>query len=278
MGNVGSTDDRSPSGNEASEELDILREVERRITQHPAYKEHGETESLARTINTVFVPNWRELLGLLNQATNDVALAVELIQNMYRPDVRNQFHAQTAQRLHNYTASTMTLVDHVRRIMRGRTGPIAEAFEERKRELLSHPEVPFMQDLRNFTLHRSLPILAHRLSVTNVNAPGQTMDSEVELSVTSLREWDRWTSPSLSFLAQCGEVVVLRPVVQEHGERVLTFNNWLHDELSMANAAGLDELNKLVAARNAALAGTDLPEAERLTQEWTTRRDTPRPS
>jgi hypothetical protein len=71
---------------------------------------------------------------------------------------------------------------------------------------------------------------------------------------------------------------VLRPVVQEHGERVLTFNNWLHDELSMANAAGLDELNKLVAARNAVLAGTDLSEAERLTQEWTTRRDTPRPS
>jgi hypothetical protein len=89
-------------------------------------------------------------MELLVRPTRDQALAVELFQNMYRPDAREGYEAEVTQRLHNYVAGAATLVDHARRLMKGRTGKIANEFERRKLETIANPEVPFIKDLRNF--------------------------------------------------------------------------------------------------------------------------------
>ena len=107
--------------------------------------------SLSRSV-PVFLPNWREILALLDRAANDGALAMELVQNVRAPTVREQFRAQTIQRLHNYVAGTATLIDHSRRLMKGRSGTIVSEFETMKTSLEQNPEVPFVKDLRNFTL------------------------------------------------------------------------------------------------------------------------------
>ena len=123
---------------------DRVQEAERRIFEHPGYLELVRCETLRRTLTAVFVPNWQELLALLDRAATDVGLALELIQNVHRPDVRERFEAATVQRLHNYVAGTMTLVDHTRRIMRARSGAIPDEFAKRKALLLANPEVPFV--------------------------------------------------------------------------------------------------------------------------------------
>jgi hypothetical protein len=254
-----------------------LRDAERLVSAHPGYREYVLCEAFRQTLDSVFLRNWRELTALLERAASDVNLAIELFQNMHRPDVREDFEAETAQRLHNYVAATMTMVDHSRRIMRGRNGPIAEEFVERKRALLTNSEVPFVRDLRNFTLHRSLPFLGNTVRMTDLNTPGQTITAEVELSVADLNAWDGWTAPARAFLDLQGEAVVLRPVVRRHGELVAALNAWLYNSLAKANVGALAEVNQLAVERNAVLTGTDLAEAERLTAEWTRLRQT-RPS
>jgi hypothetical protein len=246
-----------------------LREAERRLAQHPGYQEYVLLLSFERSLTNVFISNWNELLGLLEQVATNPVLALEMIQNVRPPEVRDQFQAAITQRLHNYVAGTMTLVEHSRRVMGKRSGAICNDFAKRKQELLTNPEIPFMQDLRNFTLHRSLPFLGHSLSVVNVNAPDQAMTSEVQLSVSELLESDGWTAPSRGFLEAQGDVVTLRPLVRKHGRLTLEINMWLHDALASANAEALADANRLVIERNAILTGADLSDAERLTRQWT---------
>jgi hypothetical protein len=241
-----------------------LREAERRIFEHPGYKQYSALRAFELNITGVFAPNWRQLLRLLDAAATNEVLAMELVQNVREPVIRDRFHAEATRCLHNYLASTTSLVDHARRLMRDRRDAIAEEFGSKKATLLLHLEVPFMVDLRNFTLHRTLPFFAHSLAFTNVNTPQQAMKSEVELRVAQLLEWDGWSPAALNYLSRQGEAIILRPVVRMHGQLVSDLNTWLHNALSKAIEGTLHEVNKLVIARNAVLTGGDFDAADRM--------------
>jgi hypothetical protein len=252
-----------------------LNEANRRVFDHPAAREHREIQALQRMLHAVFVPNWWELLQLLNAAAKDEALAVELVQNVRRPDVRERFQDQTTQRLHNYVAATMTIVDHVRRLIRDRTTPTATEFGRRRQQVAAELEIPFMKDLRNFTLHRTLPGFSHQLRV--LDPPEQGVISIVGLSVTQLMEWDGWTSPSAAFIRSQPETFELLPIVQRHGRLIIELNGWLCNELIKDNAEGLADVDRLVVERNAVLMGGNLEQAARMTAAWTALRQNPAP-
>ena len=213
-------------------------------------------------------------MTLLEQAATDEHLAVELVQNVHAPVVRERFQVLVSQRLLNYLAATSTLADHTLLIMNGRTGLLADEYGRRKVAFVAHPEVPFMSRLRNFTLHYKLPVLGHTVSFDAVNTSAQTMKSDVELSATELLQWDGWTRPAEEFIRQQGNAVQVLPVVRTHHELVNEFNIWLHTELVSENAAGIAQLNELIVERNAILAGVDMDTARLITEEWTTRRAT----
>lgn len=142
-----------------------------------------------------------------------------------------------------------------------------------KPALLANPEIPFMQDLRNFTLHRTLPVMSNRLQVNAPNRSAMTMETFIELSVPSLLEWEKWSSASRTFLHTQGEAINLRPAVAKHGQLVLEFNTVFFNDLQSANAEHLDDLSQLVVERNSALTGTSMEDARRLTDAWTRRRN-----
>jgi len=260
---------------EGAEEGNALRAAERRIAEHPAARKYAACTSLRLTIEAVFVPNWVELLTLFRRAASDENLAIELVQNVRASSIRDQFHAVITRSLHNYLASATTLVDHVRRLMRNRTGAIAEEFSRRKAEVIKNPEIPFMQDLRNFTLHRTLPFLGHRVSFTQLNTPEQKMESEVELGTAALLEWNVWSAASRQFLNSQSDAVAIRAVVKRHGRLLIDLNVWLCNELM--RSIDLEEVNRLIVERNAIVMGVDFETAQRLTSEWSIRHSTSEP-
>jgi hypothetical protein len=251
-----------------------LDDVQRRLNEHPGYREYRACEELARTINAVFVPNLDELFALLTQPTQDQQLAIELFQNVRRPDVREAFHAQVTQRLHNYVAGSTTLIDHARNLMRPRTGRIAEEFDRRKTEVAATPEVAFVRDLRNFVLHQANPFLGHTVRIMGADGP---IVGELELTSANLLTWGRWKAPARAFIRTQPESFTLRPIICQHGGLMVTLHNWLHNELAKANAAALEEANQLVVERNAILGGIDPVAAERLTETVTKLRNSPTP-
>ena len=195
------------------------------------------------------------------------ALAMELVQNVRAPTVREQFRAQTIQRLHNYVAGTATLIDHSRRLMKGRSGTIVSEFETMKTSLEQNPEVPFVKDLRNFTLHRELPGLGHTVQFADLNSSDASMSSEVDLSVEQLLAWTEWKPASRAFIERHEDKIALRPVVTRHGELIRDANVWLLRELVAANADALSEVNRLSVERAAIFFGTDVATAEQMIRD-----------
>ncbi|MEW6477167.1 MAG: hypothetical protein AB1679_33345 [Actinomycetota bacterium] len=258
-----------------SEEAGRLDVIRNRIRSHPGYIEYMNCLAFEQTIAGVFSPNLRELVELLERAARDEGLAIELIQNVRRPDIRERFQAALTRALHNYVASAMTLVDHARRLMRGRSGPVVDEFQQLKLAVVERGEVQFVHGLRNFMLHRTVPLIGHRLSFAHVNTPQQTMRSEVSLSVSQLLEWDRWPGPAKDFLAEQADDLELRPVIRLHGDLTYKLNVWLHTALVAANGPALEDVNRLVEEANAALMGCDIETARQRTAEWTERRSRP---
>jgi len=249
---------------------DELNRFESRLRAHPGYQEHVLLQAFAHSLNTVFHRNRIELLTPLQAVSTSLDLALKLIPGV-DPGVRAEFNAEVIQRLHNYVAATMTLVDHSRRLMRARTGGIAVKFSTRKTTLLTNPEVRFIQDLRNFTVHRSLPLLAHRLRLGGGSSAEARGDSEMLLSVEELLAWDGWGSATCAWIEAQGGGIPLRPLIIEHGGLVYDINYWLLEVLSHENQTALAEANEIIVERNAFFNRTDRAEAATLTEDWTRR-------
>jgi hypothetical protein len=253
--------------------LDI---AQRRIVEHPGFKEKELYDGLARTIYAVFAPNRDELISLLDRAKNDSDLAIELFQNMWRPTIRIQFEGAVMRALHNYVASATALVDHTRRIMHERSGPIVDEFERRKLAILAHPAIPFIHNLRNYVLHHSLPFIGHQVRVEPQT--GLDATTEIRLSTRELGAWKGWSAAARGLIDANKDELALRPVVDIHAGLVIGLNEWLVQELSVANTAALAEVNRLVDEANAVLGGVNIHEARRITAAVTSRRDQSRPN
>ncbi len=245
-----------------------MTDAKRRLRQHPSAIMFRELQSLRQTISGVFQRNWLELRQLLDAAAANPQLAMELVQNVRKPDVRDEFQASVTQRLHNYVAGTMTLVDHVRRLRRDSTDAIGREFDARLSEFNSHGINHFVKDLRNFILHRSLPVLGHTVSLP-AGTSFTGMIREVQLSTEELKGWDGWTAPARSYLEAQGDSLSLRPLIREHGERVVRLNSWFHDEMAASIASGVQEMNEIIAEYNAAMTGGTLEQGREMSRRWT---------
>lgn len=239
--------------------------AQRRLREHPGHIEHLRIQAFATTLLEVFRPNYLDLIGILDQVSSDPDVALQLSGTLqgHVPGADNVI-SRITRYLHNYVASAMTLVDHGRRLTDRRSGPIADEYERRKAEMLQFAEISFLQGLRNFSLHRSLPILAYTLTVTR----DQMTSSEVELSTADLLSGDKWTAQAREFIEKSGERLQLRPVSRKHFELVSGLNLWLVNTLQEENREALNEVNELVVAANASLMGVDHETArQRMDQE-----------
>jgi hypothetical protein len=86
------------------------------LSAHPGRRAHAKWTGLRDTMD-LHARNLSELIALMHRAETDVETAMELIQNSHVPTVRDEFNAQLDQRLHNAVASTVTLIDHLRRVV-----------------------------------------------------------------------------------------------------------------------------------------------------------------
>lgn len=247
---------------------DELNRFESRLRAHPGYQEHVLLQAFAHSLNTVFHRDRIELLTPLQAVSTSLDLALKLIPGV-DPGVRAEFNAEVIQRLHNYVAATMTLVDHSRRLVRERTGGIAGEFSTRKTTLLTNPEVRFIQDLRKFTVHRSLPLLAHRLRLSGGSSAEARGESDMLLSVEDLLAWEGWGSATREWIEAQGGGMPLRPLIIEHSGLVYDINYWLLNVLSDENQAALAEANEIIVERNAFFNRTDRAEAAKLAEDWT---------
>ncbi len=224
---------------------------------HPGLVAHVRWQALRRTVE-VHARNGRELLGLLQRIATDPAVMVELIQNVHAPDVADEINAQIDQRLHNYVASTASLIDHSRNLFKHYEGQhVAAEYESHKDVLAAEPVTGFVRDLRNYALHSSLPWVAHKVSFAGgaQGGTGPNMAAVTSLSTAELLAWDRWNAPAKAFLRQAGETVDIRSTIEQHVTLIQALYVWVFAQFKGLHGADIAELNSLSAEFNWTISG-----------------------
>jgi hypothetical protein len=224
--------------------LERITELRQRVFDSSGWKIRAEVATLNRT-HEAFGGNHAELVKRLQAHTETDAIL--RLWDRSHPERLNSFLAEVDRLLQNFLASATSLRDHQRRL-RALTGDAAgEEYDLRTRRHFGIVG-PFVSDLRNYTLHRRLPVTRGHWGLV----PGGAVEFHVALSRSTLLKWDRWSASSKRFLAANGDVR-LEPVVDRYFRGATAFHKWFEWALLTANWDDIEESNRLIAELNAYL-------------------------
>ncbi|WP_139317031.1 MULTISPECIES: hypothetical protein [unclassified Pseudonocardia] len=247
------------------EQREAAKQLQDRLNEHPGRVEHRKIHALIGTLKQVFEPNYRELVDHIDSIHGDTNAVFDLFENIGRPKSQSATTGRISRNLHNYIASTSTLADHARNFLHDKDDLSAE-FATRRAELVTHPEITFISRLRNFALHRSLPVIQYTLAFKQ-----ELTKPEIELSTADLLEDDSWSATTRKFISSHGQRMPLRPIVDHHFSLVYNLNAWLINTAQERNRPALAEANELIIELNMAKAGVDRERAIELSKDSTRR-------
>lgn len=140
--------------------------------------------------------------------------------------------------LRNYLATRMTLREHTYRLLRNyweadsaenrpEATDFMDPYRAKVKELLVTPEFGFLQDLRNYGVHRSgYPF---RLGTVFRQESGATyMQNTIHLDKAELLESDRWSSGAKQYLRSQSEKVDLLTPIERYSLACKKFYEWFH--------------------------------------------------
>lgn len=205
---------------------------------------HGRTFSL-----NIFRRNAQELLAATRNV-RDPEQGLQLIA--MNNEAGQQAHREINRFVHNFVASAMTLVEHTRNFMRENYGDtsVKRDYDERvKASFASVPVAQFVQDLRNYMLHRSLPQSQMFMHFDNGGAKQRGSEPKLETGVryesAALLEWDGWGAPARTYIESSREHIEIHTFAETYLESVLAFHEWLDTALNEFHAGDLAKLKEL---------------------------------
>jgi hypothetical protein len=146
---------------------------------------------------------------------------------------------------HNFLASAKTLVDHTRIFIETyyKNTPMKHSYSAKiKTEYAEDGLCRFVQDLRNFMLHKGLPHSNMSLTYTK-DSP--TIETTISLDKEKLLTWDKWSSRGRLFLNEQEERIKLSDLSEEYGNKIHNLYQWFHEKLHKYHSKELKELDRL---------------------------------
>ena len=197
----------------------------------------------------IFQMNALELMEATRKV-RDPDQGLALMSHEHR-EAGQQAHREISRHIHNFVASSKTLVDHTRVFMeenyagtqthKNYQAQIANTFAV-------DPISKFVHDLRNYMLHKGLPN-SHMFMLMEQDPEkpelGAQITTGIRFGTASLLEWPRWTMPAKQYLEQAGEYIEIHQFVDEYLVRVNQFHQWLELLLHEHHVDDLAEFNKL---------------------------------
>ena len=184
-----------------------------------------------RSLSITRVMNERNLLDLQNALSNHAARAEgsgSPILGQLSDDESEIINVMRF--LHNYLASSKTLIDHSRRIVKSlcEETPFYTEYGGRKNKcFVGNPLSHFVQDLRNFTLHRDIPLRGP----TVARGLDGTISGYYKLDREALSGWNKWSAPSEQYLSGVEVELRLHEIVSAYDALVSEFYCWLERRL-----------------------------------------------
>ncbi|QHJ97777.1 hypothetical protein QM004_11820 [Bacillus subtilis] len=151
----------------------------------------------------------------------------------------NPFLYEISRLLHNYLSSAKTLIDHTRKIYQEEyeNTPFSKVYQNKIKETFTEsPLAKFIQDLRNYSLHRNIPISG--ASIDFLNKEGK----EVFLVKKNLLDWNGWTNKSKKYIETCKDDIDMIHLINDYTKKVKEFQEWFVIKQKEIHKEELDEL------------------------------------
>ena len=194
----------------------------------------------------IFRMNAQELIEITRRVS-DPDEGVRLMSQNNR-EAGQQIHREVNRRVHNFVAASLTLIAHTREFMREQYAGTAvlESYQAKvAAEFSNEPIAKFVQDLRNYMLHRGLPeseMFLNYQSHPQIPDGGGRLTTGIRYRANRLSAWDGWTAPARTFIENAGEYVDIHAVVDTYTNKVVSFHEWLQNELDRFHAEDLEQL------------------------------------
>lgn len=156
----------------------------------------------------------------------------------------DQFQANISRSLHNFLAGAKSLVDHSRNFMNEvyADQPILVEYQKRiRQEMSGSGVVQFVHDLRNYTLHKGIPVVREQLEIR----PNEQPTFFVSLDLARMRTWGRWSPTALDFIDSSPEHLRIIHFVEPYVDQVVSFYGWLTNRRRDVDRPAFTELAEL---------------------------------
>ena len=193
-----------------------------------------------------------QVLSILHRNAAELRQLLAVVDSPDGPlllDQANPYFAEHSQellrQLHNTLASMTTRVDLQRIMVRDEWNFPAEWREihrERLDELIANGVLQFFHDLRNFMLHRELPVATYTL-----RQDAGVVTFTLELPVSELLSRHAWKVQAREWLEQQGSSLQLSAILDEYMQLVTSFDGWLMSEFRRQTAVEIEELERQIA-------------------------------
>ncbi|GAA1072930.1 hypothetical protein [Tsukamurella spumae] len=216
---------------------------------------HFEMFDSLNRVSRLFSANGNELANHIGQFVGNP---------MHVNDLPDEFEHEAVRYFHNYIASVATLRDVQRsthrriwpeRLPEGerrdnddrRTVWERDVYESKVTELFGDDDIKFLFDLRNFTVHYSVPVMSMGTKMQWSGGGPTVWTNRVELKRSELDKYTRWGGPAKRFLRTQDDDVEFLPLLEKYGQRAAVFHDWFWRQVEDAVRI---ELGEYISKRN----------------------------
>lgn len=164
------------------------------------------------------------------------------IWNIKKRDEFQVFLRELSRLFQNYLSSYYSLIKHTEQFCReSNCAELSKEYSERVKVLRLDDFVRFVYDLRTFSQHFGLPLLAAQLSFkAEKKEKAKGFEQRILLQKEELLKWKRWSSYSQNYL-KSNKDIDLKLVMIEHYSLIKTFYQWFYKKVTELFAKALHE-------------------------------------
>ena len=221
-------------------------EIDRAMYLSKGMQYFNRRKTRAFTLN-VFMGNFGEVQRACAEFDNPQTALKYFKESPVGPGM--QAHMEVMRHFHNFLAAAKSLIDHTRLFIDEfyANAPLKQAYEQKvQADLAVDPLFKFVQDLRNYMLHRALPPGSITLSAVRLDETDKSeITTTVDLDKQGLLKWQNWTKPSRKYLSQAPDHIRISDICTPYGKAVVEFYNWFDAKLHKHHEADIEEFESL---------------------------------
>jgi len=203
----------------------------------------------------LFRKNYEELVRLEKQFNTPMNFQELTFQTDKGREMAQDAIIEFTRLLHNFLASSNMLVDVTRRWVEHQfkaTKFLKEYKDEIAIKFTNNVQAQFLKDLRNFTLHRTLPLAIPKLRMQEIDEHHLKSSLGIVLVKAYLLQWDKWSELGRIQIQMAFESELdIQTIINQHFDNETKFMQWLFwrvreqydEEVNYINSA-LESLGK----------------------------------